>query len=196
MNKVNELFNPENMKYFPLTTNRWPDMETLFGERGACGGCWCMWWRLKRSEFNLQKGEVNRQALKAIVDSNEVPGLLAYSDGKPVAWCSVAPREHFPVLDRSRILKRIDNTPVWSIVCFFVEKHFRKKGITVNLLEAVIDYVRKRGGTVLEGYPIEPKKGNIPPPFAWTGFVSAFINAGFNECLRRSETRPIMRYYL
>ena len=106
----------------PLTKERWADLEKLFGERGACGGCWCMWWRLKRADFDRQKGNGNKKSLQAIIDSGEVPGILAYWRGEPVAWCSVAPREKFPVLDRSRVLKRVDETPVWSIVCFFVEK--------------------------------------------------------------------------
>jgi GNAT superfamily N-acetyltransferase len=185
-----------DLKFHPLTADRWSDFEELFGERGACGGCWCMWWRLKRSEFERRKGEGNKQAMKAIVDSGEVPGLLAYAGGKPVAWCSVAPREQYPALERSRILKRIDDAPVWSVVCFFVEKSYRNKGMTVKLLRAAIEYVRQQGGKIVEGYPVEPRKERMPAAFAWTGLASAFKRVGFVECLRRSETRPIMRFYL
>jgi len=155
-----------------------------------------MWWRLKRSEFERQKGEGNRKAMKAIVDSGEVPGILAYTGNVPVGWCSVAPRPSFPVLNRSRILKKIDESPVWSIVCFFVDKNYRNKGLSVQLLQAVIEYVKKRGGTVLEGYPVEPKKDKMPAAFAWTGLASAFRKAGFLEVARRSDTRPMMRFFI
>jgi len=64
-----------------------------------------MWWRLKRSEFLKQKGEGNKKALKRIVDSSEVPGILAYAQGQPIGWCSIAPRESYPALERSRVLK-------------------------------------------------------------------------------------------
>lgn len=181
------------LEFHPLRPNRWSDFERLFGEQGACGGCWCMWWRIKRSEFERQKGEGNRQAMKAIVESSEVPGILAYEGNAPVGWCSVAPRGNFPVLNRSRILKRIDDTPVWSVVCFFIDKRHRNKGLSARLLRAAADYVGKQGGTVLEGYPVEPKKGRMPAAFAWTGLSSAFRKAGFVEVTRRSETRPIMR---
>jgi len=187
---------PLDLTFHPLTPERWDDLEELFGERGACGGCWCMWWRLKRSEFNLQKGEGNRKALKALVDSGEVPGLLGYIDGQPVAWCSVAPREAYPVLGRSRVLKPVDDKPVWSLVCFFIARPFRGKGVSVRLIEAALDHVRRLGGQVVEGYPVEPRKDRMPDAFAWTGFASAFRKAGFVEVLRRSETRPIMRYTL
>jgi GNAT superfamily N-acetyltransferase len=185
----------EELGFAPLTAARWDDLEELFGERGASGGCWCMWWRLKRSEYEQQKGEGNRLALKEIVDSSEILGILAYdAEGQPVEWCSVAPREHFPVLERSRVLKRIDDKPVWSIVCLFVGKPLRRKGLTVALIKAAVEYVRESGGKIVEGYPVEPRKDRMPDVFAWTGLASSFRKAGFREQLRRSETRPIMRY--
>lgn len=152
-----------------------------------------MLWRLKRSEFEKQKGDKNKTALKAVVDSGEAPGILAYANGSPIGWCAVAPRETYPALDRSRVLKRIDDKPVWSIVCLFIAKEYRRKGVSVELLKAAVKYVRKRGGRLVEGYPVEPRKDAMPDVFAWTGVASAFLKAGFVECERRSETRPIMR---
>lgn len=179
----------------PLTKERWADFEKLFGERGACGGCWCMWWRLKRADFERQKGDGNKKSMQAIVDSGEVPGILGYWRGEPVAWCSVAPRENFPVLDRSRVLKRVDETPVWSIVCFFVEKAHRGKGLSAQLIKAALAHAQGQGGKVVEAYPVAPKKA-WPPAFVWTGLASVFRKAGFIEVARRSEPRPVMRYYL
>jgi len=180
-------------QYHALTSDRWSDLEQLFGERGACGGCWCMWWRLKRSTFNEQKGEKNKSAFKSVVDSGESPGILAYSEGVPVGWCAIAPRETYPALERSRVLKRLDDKPVWSIVCLFIARPYRRKGVSVELLKAASEFARQRGGKVVEGYPIEPLKDEMPDAFAWTGLASAFLKAGFVECERRSETRPIMR---
>lgn len=184
------------LAFFPLTKNRWSDFETLFGERGACGGCWCMLWRLTRKEFESQKGEGNHRAMKALVQSGQIPGIMAYSQGQPVAWCSVAPREHFPALGRSRILKPLDELPVWSITCLFVEKQYRRTGISTRMIAAAVKHVKKQGGTIVEAYPVEPKKDKMPDVFAWTGLASAYTRAGFVECARRSETRPIMRYII
>lgn len=181
------------LAFRPLTPARWRDLEGLFGERGACGGCWCMWWRLKRSQFEKQKGAGNKRALKRLVASGQVPGLLAYANGQPVAWCAVAPRESYSVLERSRVLARVDEQPVWSVGCFFVAKPFRGRGLTVKLLRAAVAYARKQGARIVEGYPVEPRKGRMPDAFAYTGLPSAFRQAGFVEVLRRSATRPIMR---
>ena len=185
------------LEFHPLTREKWADIEKLFGQRGACGGCWCMYWRLARSDFMRQRGEMNRKAFKGLVDSGQVPGILAYSEGQPIGWCAVARREAFPRLERARILSRVDDKPVWSVVCFFVAKAFKRKGVSVRLLGAAVDYVRGQGGGIVEGYPVEPKKHWRPPdPFVYTGLASAFRKAGFVEVIRRSDTRPVMRYEL
>ena len=185
-----------SLEFHPLTPDRWDDFETLFGERGACGGCWCMWWRIAGSVFEKQKGEPNRLAMKEITASGKTPGILAYSQGVAVGWCSVAPREAFPRLGRSRILKPVDDIPVWSVVCFFILKASRRSGLSLKLLEAAIAFVKEKGGRVVEGYPVEPKKESYPDTFAYTGFAATFRRAGFVEVLRRSETRPIMRFFI
>jgi GNAT superfamily N-acetyltransferase len=155
-----------------------------------------MWWRLKRSEFDKQKGEGNRKGLKSIVDSGEIPGILTYLKSSAVGWCAVAPRERFPALERSRILARVDEKPVWSVVCLFVDKIHRKAGISRELLKGAVDYVKSCGGTIVEGYPVEPRKDRMPDVFAFTGLASAYLKSGFKEVARRSETRPIMRFYI
>ncbi|MEW6034922.1 MAG: GNAT family N-acetyltransferase, partial [Chloroflexota bacterium] len=176
-----------------LTTERWGDLEELFGPRGACGGCWCMWWRLTQRQFEQQKGEDNRKALKAVVGSGEVPGLLAYLGGRPVGWCAVGPRESYPRLERSRTLKTVDDEPVWSVVCFFVTRECRQQGVTGSLLEAAIEYAARHGAKIVEGYPVEPRGSRIPDAFAYTGLASVFYQAGFTVVMRRSQTRPIVR---
>jgi GNAT superfamily N-acetyltransferase len=182
--------------FHPLTPDRWSDFEKLFGPRGACGGCWCMYWRLSRTQYEGQHGELNHRNIKALVDSGTIPGILAYADDEPIGWCSIAPREEFPTLGRSRILKSVDDQPVWSVVCFFVARSQRKNGLTVQLLKAAIKHAMSNGAKIIEGYPVEPKGGKSPDVFVYTGLFSAFKKAGFTEVLRRSETRPIMRYTL
>jgi GNAT superfamily N-acetyltransferase len=177
----------------PLTPERWADFERLFGPNGACAGCWCTTWRRTRAEFNRDKGDGNRRFFLKVVESGEPTGVLGYLDGEPVGWCAVAPREAYSYFERTRILQPVDDTPVWSVTCFFIHKNHRRKGLTVQLLRAAVGYVKERGGQVVEGYPVEPKSDNMPVVFAWTGMASAFREAGFKEVARRSEGRPIMR---
>ncbi len=178
----------------PLTPARWKDFERLFGPRGACAGCWCMEPRQTRAEWERSKGERNRRLMKKLVaTAPRPPGLLAYVDDEAVGWISIEPREAFSKLARSRILAPIDDQPVWSIVCFFVDKRYRQQGISTALIEGAVDYARSQGARIVEGYPVEPKKDPMPPVFAFTGIAAAFRRARFQEVGRRSPTRPIMR---
>jgi GNAT superfamily N-acetyltransferase len=181
---------------YPATAERWIDLEALFGQHGAYADCWCMFWRLSRSDFKRMKGAGTQAALREMTLKNEVPGLLAYDHDQPVGWCSVGPRQHFLALENSRILKRLDDLPVWSIVCFFVAKNHRRHGLTGELIKAAVDYARKRGATIVESYPIEVASGSYPDAFAYTGFSSTFISTGFKAVARRSERRAIYRLYL
>lgn len=171
------------------------DFVKLFGARGACAGCWCMWWRLPRAQWREQRGDGNKRAIRAIAKAGPPPGLLAYLEGQPAGWCALAPREDYPGLARSRILKPVDRRLVWSITCFFVARSFRRCGLTVRLLRAAGRFARQNGAHVLEGYPTD-KRRLQPSVFVFTGLASAFRKAGFIEVARRSATRPILRLEL
>ncbi|HEY0070782.1 MAG TPA: GNAT family N-acetyltransferase [Chloroflexia bacterium] len=187
---------PQGLSTTPLSVENWSDLERLFGVRGACGGCWCAWWLLPRKQYEAQKGEGNKQAMRARVESGEVPGLLGYLDGEPVAWCAVQPREAYPTLERSRTLARVDERLVWSVVCLFVARRHRRRGLSVQMLLGAVEHARREGATIVEGYPVEPRSDSMPDAFAWTGTSAAYRSAGFVEVARRSETRPIMRYFI
>ena len=144
-----------DIEVHPATAERWEDIETLFGTKGAYGGCWCMFWRLDRTDFNKMKGEDRKAVLQEITKRNEVAGVLAYAGGQPIGWCSIGPREDYDALENSRILRRVDDTPVWSVVCFFIAKGFRRKGVLSTLLRGAITYAEEQGARVIEGYPID-----------------------------------------
>jgi GNAT superfamily N-acetyltransferase len=177
----------------PLTPARWKDFEALFGPKGACAGCWCLWNRQTSAEFRANRGSGNKRIMKRLVASGEVPGLLAYENGKPVGWAAVGPRAVYRRLECSRVLKPVDDAPVWSAPCFFVSQDARGRGVTPALLEAASKFARSRGAKVLEGYPVDARGKKLPDAFAWWGLASAFRKSGFREVARRSASRPIVR---
>lgn len=176
----------------PATPARWPDLERLFGARGACATCWCMWFKLTRAEFDAGRGGGNRAALRGVVTSGAVPGLLAYDGATPVGWVAVERREAYPRLDRSRTLARVDDRPVWSITCFFVARSHRGRGVTRALVQGALRHVRARGGRLVEAYPVDPKH-RVPSDAMYHGAASTLVRLGFREVARRSPTRPIVR---
>jgi GNAT superfamily N-acetyltransferase len=181
-----------------LTPGRWDDLLELFGERGAYAGCWCMFFRIRQSEFDegaRDKGRGNRRAFKELVDTRKVPGLLAYLDGRPVGWCSVAPRSQFRRVERSPTTKPVDDEKgVWSIVCFYIDRHHRGRGVASALLEGAVEQAHKKGARLVEGYPIDSSVRKVPNAGGYYGFQSMFEAAGFEEVARRSPSRPVMRY--
>jgi GNAT superfamily N-acetyltransferase len=180
----------------PATASRWRDVERLFGDKGACAGCWCMWPRLPGAEFGRGRGAGNKRALRRLVSTGARPGLIAYRGGAPVGWCAVAPRTEYRRLERSRVMAPVDGEPVWSVVCFFVDRSARGAGVTTALLRAAIEHATRHGAGIIEGYPLDPAGKRLADTFAWFGLASAFRDAGFKEVARRSATRPVMRYVI
>jgi GNAT superfamily N-acetyltransferase len=181
------------LTFAPLTPERWRDFTALLGRHGGAGGCWCMWWRQTNRDFAARKGDKKRRAMKRVVDAGREPGILAFAGDQPVGWCAVAPREEYPRLARSRILQPVDDREVWSVVCLYIAREYRRQGVATALLEAAAAHVRRRGGRMIEGYAVEPRKGQMPDLFGFHGLAASYQRAGFREVARRSPTRPIMR---
>jgi GNAT superfamily N-acetyltransferase len=185
------------LRFEPLTKSNWNKFTELFGEKGACGNCWCMYYRLNKSEFNEGKiNEGNRQAIKQLVWSGQPTGIIAFYDDVPVAWCAFAPRKDFKKLSGSRVHKPIDNQPVWSIPCTFIAKDFRRMGLSVELLKGIVSYAREKGISIIEAYPTIPTQGKLPDSFAWIGLYKSFERAGFQIVDTTSKNRPMVRYYV
>ena len=175
----------------PVTPELWPALEDLFGRKGACNGCWCMYWRIG-SAYHQRPREENRLAFKAIVESGPPPGLLAFDGEVAVGWCQITPRSHLPWIEGKRNLAPVDDAPVWSISCFYVRGNRRRLGVTKALIEAAATFAAQAGATIVEAYPMDKSVGKGASN-AFTGVASSFAAAGFTEVARRSPTRPIMR---
>ena len=181
----------------PVTPARWPDLEAIFAARGCsvARGCWCMAYR-RSGALVVPKGkrraDVNRVALKRLVDSGTPPGLIAYRGREPVGWISIGPREDYAKLVRSPVMKAVDDKPVWSVICFVVPSEHRGQGVARALLAGAVAYARKRGATLVEAYPVD-KPGRSADVNIWFGAKSMYDRAGFREVARRKPARPIVR---
>jgi GNAT superfamily N-acetyltransferase len=179
----------------PLTPQTWADLEALFALPGGSivRGCWCMFYR-KTGPVSVGQASApdNKRGLCDLVASGIVPGLVGYLDGAPVGWISLGPREDYAKLQRSRIMKPVDDTPVWSVVCTYVAKAHRGRGLQHKLLQGGIDYARDQGVRMLEAYPVD-KPERSHDDFMFFGSRSLYERAGFQEVVRRSPTRVVMR---
>ena len=183
-----------HLTYEWLTKANWVKFTALFGERGACGQCWCMSYRLSKADFEEGKHDgVNKERMKKLVWDEKPAGILGMYEGQAIAWCALAPREDFVKLARSRVHKPIDREPVWSIPCFFVDKAFRRQGVSVELLKAAIRLAKEKNIPILEAYPTIPTQETLPDAFAWIGLYRSFEEAGFTIVDRTSKNRPMVR---
>ena len=175
----------------PLTPETWNDLEELFGRPGGSivRGCWCMYYR---RSGKAPAGADSRRELCTLVESGTRPGLVGYAEGTPVGWISLGPREEYAKLVRSPVMKPVDDERVWSIVCTFVDKAHRGKGLQRRLLRSGIDFARENGVRLLEAYPVD-KPGRSHDDFMFFGSRSLYEREGFREVVRRSPTRIVMR---
>jgi GNAT superfamily N-acetyltransferase len=174
----------------PLTPNRLPALEDLFGEQGPVSRCWCMYWRIGNAYRKRPRAE-NKAAFCELVNDGPPPGLLAFDKDLAVGWCQLTPRAALPWLDRAWRLKRVDEVPVWSLSCFYVRKGYRRRGVTSALIAAALDTAKRAGAPALEAYPLD---ADLTPSSSHTGYASAFARAGFKIVARHVPPRPIMRY--
>ena len=184
----------------PVTADRWQELADFFGPSGAFSHCWCTWWRQTSSEFSgglRDGGAGNRALMHAVVEAGSEPGLLAYRDGVPVGWISVAPRPQFGRILRSRRIgppaSEANDERTWSVVCFWIPRAERGKGVATALLDAAVEHARARGATTLEGYPVDAADGRLPSSNVFTGTVTMFTRAGFAEVGRPRGSQRVVR---
>jgi GNAT superfamily N-acetyltransferase len=168
----------------PLTPERWPDLEALFGRGGGAYGCWCMDFRRTSSEMSKARAADNKADLHALAASDPAPGLLAYDGSDAVGWVGLGPRMTFPRLVRSRTLKPVDDLPTWSVVCFYIAASRRGQGIAQALLDGAVAYARAHLAPTIEGYARDVGDARLSAGSAYPGTVSLFERAGFHEVAR------------
>jgi hypothetical protein len=180
------------LKIRPPTPDLWPALEDLFGHKGACNGCWRMYWRIGAA-YRKRSGNENKFEFREIVQTGPPPGLLAFDGDRAVGWCQLTPRDALPWLDRTWRLKRVDGQPVWSLSCFYVRIGYRKRGITSALIAAAFKAAQRAHAPALEAYPLDASKS---PSASGTGYVTTFARAGFKTVACHTPPRPIMRHNL
>lgn len=185
------------LTFEPLSPKNWHLFVALFGERGACGNCWCMYFRLKKADFIAGKeDDGNKERMKELVWAHKPTGVLGIYEGQAIGWCAFASREDHIKLEKSRVHKPIDSQPVWSVTCFFIDKQFRRVGVSVAMLKGLIAVARQQNIRIIEAYPTIPTQEQLPDSFAWIGLYKSFERAGFEIVDRTSKSRPMVRYYL
>jgi len=168
----------------PSTTDLWPLLVDLFAHRGGPDTrfCWCIFWRVRSKDFSGASPAANRERLRALVEQDPPPGLVAVEDDRAIGWVGLAPRAEYQRIEHSRVIPRLDGPVPWAISCFVVSRDARGRGLASALLAAAVDHARAAGAAAVEGYPIDPHAaggGRVRDTDAYTGTRSMFERAGF-----------------
>ncbi len=177
---------PGQLTFRPVTAASRADFETLFSAPGAPKYCWCMVWRRTPAEAKHRDGASRKRQMLQRIAAGVAVGLLAYRGDEPVAWVSIAPRGTYRELGGPPARP---GEVIWSIVCFFVLRRLRGRGMARRLIAAAVDHARHAGATVVEAYPV----GEAAPSYRFMGLVSVFADAGFREIGRAGTRRHVMR---
>lgn len=189
----------ETIAIRPLDADTWADIEALFEQPGGHRHCWCMAWRLRSPDYNALDDAGRKTALHTLMQAGTPLGVLAYRNGLVAGWCSVAPRESYIRVERSNTFPRLDEQPVWTVMCFYISPAARGEGLALALLNGAAAYAFSLGAQIIEGYPIEtqydargkPKRD----PSANMGIRSVFEKAGFHLAGQTPKGRGVMRRY-
>lgn len=166
-----------------VTPETWADFVALFEERGGPKYCYCLAWRERPSDLD-HDGRQEQMAARVCVGTPI--GILGYLDGAPVAWCSIAPRDTYARLGGDEYAPDV---AVWSVVCFFIQRGLRGRGLSRSLLDAAVHHATARGADIIEAYPVTPDS----PSYRFGGFVPLFVAAGFGERHMAGIRRHVMR---
>ena len=148
-------------------TGRWDDFASFMVPRKPGGsGCVCMAYR--NSSLDMP-GRIAH--MRTLCSSEPGPGVLAYVDGEPAGWCSVAPKTTYRALVNSRTIPHVQDQGAWSVVCFVVRPGFRRRGLMHELLAGAIAHSHALGAAVLEGYPVEPGIERVDQTSGYVGTV-------------------------
>jgi len=163
----------------PVTPDRFEDFADVINPNRRATHCWCLSHRINAAEIE-QLGHGSREtAMRALCSREHPPGVVTYLDSTPVGWCSISPRSQIPRLEKSKLIRPVDDLPVWSIICVVVRGGHRRKGVMAHLLEGAVDYAASKGAPAVEAHPVDPE-GRMDTTMAFVGTRSMFEKAGFS----------------
>jgi GNAT superfamily N-acetyltransferase len=163
----------------PVTPDRVDDFAAVANPNRRPSHCWCLSHRLSAREITELGGGSREAAFRALCARENPPGVIGYDDGEPVGWCSIGPRSENTRLTQSRLIRPLDDVPVWSIICVVIRGGYRRRGYTTPLINGAVEYAATRGAPAVESYPVDPGSGRIDLTMAFVGTRAMFANAGF-----------------
>jgi hypothetical protein len=158
---------------------------------GVFGGCWCTYFHTMHSEKTFDADD-NRSLKRRLVEEGRAHAALVYDRDEAVAWCEYGSREELPnIYHRKQYEEELDLVPDYRITCIFVDRRYRRKGLSAVALQGALDLISEAGGGVVEGYPhdTQGKKKSV----LYNGTRTLFERAGFTFVRSKGTGNCVMR---
>ena len=165
-----------------LSSETWPAFDDLvMRHNGIFGGCWCIWFHPDGPERG-QGAEANRELKRRYVEEGKAHAALFFDGDEAIAWCEFGTPEELPTIHHR---KQYDATkasdPDWRLTCIFIDKRYRRQGITELAIRGALDMIARAGGGVVEGYPhdLTDQTKKMSSSFLYNSTRSLYERLGF-----------------
>ena len=175
-----------------LSSDTW-EAFARFAERhnGVFGGCWCTYFQTMPAEKTYSADD-NRALKQRLVDEGRAHAALVFDGDEAVAWCEYGSPEELPnIYHRKQYDAELDKLPDYRITCIFVDKKYRRKGLSAVALGGALDLISQAGGGAVEGYPHDNHGQKMS--VLYNGTRSLFERAGFSYIRPKGTKNCVMR---
>ena len=178
----------------PLGPDTWDAFAGLVEKHnGVWGGCWCIYFHPDCAERG-QGAEVNRGLKQRLVNEGRAHAALVFDGDVAVAWCEYGTPDELPNVQHGKqYLAELDILPDHRITCFFVDRDYRRKGVSRVALDGALSLIAQGGGGVVESYPQDTAGNKTSASFLYNATRSLFEQAGFAYIRPKGKKHCVMR---
>lgn len=167
----------------PLSSETWPAFDDLvLRHNGIFGGCWCIWFHPDSPERG-QGAETNRALKKRYVDEGAAHAALVMHGDEAIAWAEYGTPTELPTLHhRKQYDAEKDGDPDYRITCVFVDRRYRRQGVTEIAIRGALDQIAQAGGGLVEAYPhdLTHQTKKMSSSFLYNGTRRLYERLGFS----------------
>lgn len=175
-----------------LTPETWDAYAAMLERHnGVFGGCWCTYFHTMHADKTFS-ADSNRDLKQRLVEEGRAHAALVLDGDEVVAWCQYGSPEELPnIYHRKQYDAEADRLPDYRLTCIFVDKRYRRKGLSDLAVRGTLELIAQAGGGTVEAYPHdnEGKKVSV----LYDGTRSLFERAGFTYVRSKGTRNCVMR---
>lgn len=176
-----------------LTPDTWDAFAALAEKHnGVWGGCWCTYFHPSLPD-RLPGAEGSRLMKRQLVLEGRAHAALVFDGDAAVAWAEYGTPQELPnIQHRKDYVAGLAQEPDYRITCFFVDRDYRRQGVSGIALRGALDLISAAGGGVVEAYPHDIGGKKTSASFLYNGTRTLFEEAGFEYQRPKGKSNCVM----